>query len=90
MSLQLLCRVVTGGFDNWKRAFDDGGEARDMAGLTLMQMWREADQPDIVWMVFSIASRDKARAFVDGPEAAFRDSRSGASASDWHFVEPAF
>ena len=90
MSLHLLMRSQTSDFDSWKSAFDAGAEGRGMAGLTLMQLWREVDRPATVWAVFEVANRDKAQAFVTGPEAAERDRRAGVTASDWHFLETAF
>ncbi len=41
--MHLLCHFDTPDFAAWKSAFDDDAEDRMQAGLTLLQMWRSAD-----------------------------------------------
>ena len=88
--MQLLCRQEAADHARWKEAFDDHGEARSLAGLTLMQMWREADNAGAVWLMFDVNVRDKAEAFIDGAESQLFAERAGVTRADWHFVKPAF
>ena len=41
--IQLLCQLDTTDFPGWKRDFDAESTDRMEAGLTLLQMWRDAD-----------------------------------------------
>ncbi|KAB2879236.1 MAG: hypothetical protein F9K34_17360 [Albidovulum sp.] len=58
--MQLICEIDTGGFDAWKSGFDDRSEARDQAGLTMLQMWHDADEGARAVVLFEV--RDRARA----------------------------
>ena len=58
--MQLICTIDTGGFDAWKTGFDDRAEARDQAGLTMLQMWRDADDGNRVAVLYEV--HDRARA----------------------------
>lgn len=63
--MQLLCRFDTDGWDDWKSRFDDDSEIRGQHGLTLLQLWRDAETPDAAVVLFEAADEDKARAWVD-------------------------
>ncbi len=58
--MQLICEIDTGGFDAWKSGFDDRAEARGQAGLTMLQMWRDADDGARAVVLFEV--HDRARA----------------------------
>ncbi len=58
--MQLICEIDTDGFDAWKAGFHDRAEARDRAGLTMLQMWRDADDDARAVVLFEV--RDRARA----------------------------
>lgn len=73
--MQLLVRYETAGFDAWKAAFDGDAEDRMNAGLTLLQMWREADAPNTAICLFEANQREKADAWLS------RETALGAPAS---------
>lgn len=59
MTTQLLLR-----YDNFDQtAFDADTEARGMAGLTLLQLWREGEGRR--WALFTVNDRAKARDWLD-------------------------
>ena len=68
--MQLLVDFSTTGFEAWKSAFDDEAENIRDAGLTQLQIWREADAPNAVTVLFSVNDRPRAQAWLD-KEAAF-------------------
>ena len=62
--MQLLTRIETGGFDAWRRDFDAASEGRGRAGLSLLQIWRDADAPDTALLLFEVRDRDRARDYL--------------------------
>lgn len=63
--MQLLVDFTTTGFDAWKQEFDAEAEGRMQAGLTLLQMWREADAPATVVCLFEVNDRARAQGWLD-------------------------
>jgi hypothetical protein len=68
--MQLLIDYATTDYAAWKAAFDRDAEDRMQAGLTLMQIWRGADEPNAVTCLFRVNDRDRAQAWLD-KESAF-------------------
>ena len=62
---QLLCQLDTSDFPGWKRDFDAESTDRMEAGLTLLQMWRDADSRSGVFLLFEVNDRDRARSWLD-------------------------
>lgn len=63
MNLLLHLTLATP-YDTWKRAFDAHTESRMNAGLTLFQLWRDADGTGVT-ALFEINDRKKAQAWLD-------------------------
>jgi len=63
--MQLLIDYATTGYDAWKASFDDEAENRMQAGLTLMQIWREAGNANAVVCLFEVSDRTRAQAWLD-------------------------
>ena len=72
--MHLLAHIPTPDYAPWKTAFDAHAEDRDASGLTLLQFWRGADDPNAVTALFEC--HDRARA--QGP---FREDRMTAPPS---------
>ncbi len=87
--MQLLCRNDTKDFAAWKREFDADAEDHRAAGLTLLQMWRDADDRNRVFFLFDVNVEDKARAFVDNPRARARADKSGVTDAACYFLDTA-
>jgi hypothetical protein len=62
--MQLLCQLDTSDFAGWKRDFDSESTERMEAGLTLLQMWRDADSRSRVLMLFEVNDRARAQAWL--------------------------
>ncbi len=62
--MQLIVTIDTGGFDAWKAGFDDRVEARGQAGLTMLQMWRDADDGSRAVVLFEVSDRKRAEEWV--------------------------
>jgi hypothetical protein len=62
--MQLLCQLDTADFDGWKADFDAEGADRMEAGLTLLQMWRDADSRSRVLMLFEVNERRRAEGWL--------------------------
>ncbi|MCB2115224.1 MAG: hypothetical protein H6895_02865 [Defluviimonas sp.] len=58
--MQLIVQFDTTGFDAWKADYDAHAETRDNAGLTMLQMWRDADDGNRVAVLYEV--HDRARA----------------------------
>ena len=61
---QLLCQLDTTDFPGWKRAFDSEASDRMEAGLTLLQMWRDADSRSRVLLLFEVNDRGRAEQWL--------------------------
>lgn len=64
----LIVRVTVRDFDNWRRVYEANLPARQMAGLKELNLWRNADSPDEVVLLFEIADMAKAKAYISSPE----------------------
>jgi hypothetical protein len=62
--MQLLCQLDTSDFPGWKRDFDSEAIERMEAGLTLLQMWRDADSRSRVLMLFEANDRPRAEGWL--------------------------
>ncbi|MES2665930.1 MAG: hypothetical protein V4712_07505 [Pseudomonadota bacterium] len=68
--MQLILHLTTPSYDTWKTAFDADAENRAAAGLTMMQIWRGADDAGEVTVLFSVSDRKRAQDWLD-KEAGF-------------------
>lgn len=87
--MQLLCRNYTRDFATWKQHFDADAEDQRAAGLTLLQMWRDHDDPSRVFFLFDVNVEEKARAFLDNPRARQQADKSGVTDADYYFLDTA-
>jgi hypothetical protein len=63
--MQLLCQLDTADFAGWKADFDAEASDRMEAGLTLLQLWRDADSRSRVLMLFEVNDRRLAQGWLD-------------------------
>ena len=52
--MQMLCQIDTPDYASWKSAFDDDYEERMQAGLSQLQIWRDADHGSAVLVLFVV------------------------------------
>ncbi|PZQ96729.1 MAG: hypothetical protein DI533_14165 [Cereibacter sphaeroides] len=62
--MQLLVQIATGGYDAWKADFDAHSEDLGQAGLTLMQLWRDADDSTKAVALFEAHDRGRAQTWI--------------------------
>ena len=62
--MQLICRYDTIDWPEWRSNFDVSAEGRMQAGLTLMQLWRDADTPSAAVALFEVNDRARAEAWI--------------------------
>ena len=60
--MQMLATIDTGGYDAWKARFDE--RAEDRTGMTMMQMWHDADAPTRVVILFDVHDCKRAEAWA--------------------------
>ena len=85
----MLCRNRVEDFSKWKTEFDSNSGAAENAGLRLVRIWRSVEEPNNVFLMFEIASIERARDFISSPEAARTGEASGVIDGECHFVEDA-
>jgi|CXWL01.1.fsa_nt_gi hypothetical protein len=64
----LFCRVKVADFAAWKRVFETHRQAHGEAGLKLLNLMRNVDSPNDVFVLMQAADLAKARAFVTSPD----------------------
>ena len=62
--MQLICRYDTIDWPEWRAGFDASAEDRRTAGLTLMQLWRDADTPSAAVALFEVNDRARAEDWI--------------------------
>jgi hypothetical protein len=62
--LQLLCQLDTPDYPAWRRDFDSEATERMEAGLTLLQIWRDADSRSRVFLLFQVNDRARAQGWL--------------------------
>ena len=70
--MNLLVHFTPADYATWKADFDRDMESRMNAGLTLMQLWRDADGTGVT-ALFEANDRNKAEAWLE------TERRTGAS-----------
>jgi hypothetical protein len=81
----VLCRHRVRNFDYWKGVFDSQADAHCAAGLKLVHLWHEADNPRQVFFLFELENVERARSFLDSSVAAESASKSGLIEGDFHY-----
>ena len=62
--MHLLLQIDTPDYAAWKQAFDDDAEDRRLAGLTLLQLWRDADTSGQAFALLEVNDRTRAEAWL--------------------------
>lgn len=84
--MHLLCRNRVADFRKWKAVFDSHASAQREAGLRLVHLWRDVDEPNNVFFLFEVDDEKKARAFLNDPAAAEAGRASGVLDGEYHFL----
>ena len=59
----MMVRHKVAAFGKWKSAYENHRPAREAAGLKDLHLWRNADDPQEVILLFEASDAAKARAF---------------------------
>ena len=85
----MFCRNRVRDFQTWYEVFNANTNAACEAGLQLIHMWRDVEEPNNVFMLFSVESMDRAREFIEHPDAARSGEVSGVIDGECHFLDEA-
>lgn len=85
--MHLLCWNRIEDFERWRKIFASHESAHVAAGLILVDLWLEKDDPSLVHYLFEVRDHDKAMAFINAPDAAEAAKAAGVVAGEFHFVE---
>lgn len=83
----MLCRNRVKQFEQWYEVFVSHAATQREAGLQLIHMWRDVQEPNNVFFLFSVESIDRARDFINHPDAARAGEISGVIDGECHFLE---
>jgi hypothetical protein len=78
----MLCRHRVRNFDYWKGVFDSHAEAHRAAGLKLVHVWHQVDDPGQVFFLFEAEDIERARAFLNSSDATALARNSGLIEGD--------
>jgi hypothetical protein len=87
--LSMLCRNRGRDFATWKRIFDSQDQAAREAGLTLVRLWCDREDPNNVFFLFEVADLQKAQAFISAPSASEAGQEAGVLDGEIHFLDEA-
>jgi hypothetical protein len=85
----MLCRNRVADFSKWKAVFDANLPSATDAGLRLTNLWQDLADPNNVFFLFEVESVERARAFIEDPEAAKSGEASGVLDGECHFLSAA-
>ncbi|GLS88106.1 hypothetical protein GCM10010873_30800 [Cypionkella aquatica] len=74
--MQMIYQIDTSDYATWKSGFDADSENRGAAGLSVLQIWRDADSASKIAVLFEVNDRKRAQDWVK-TEAGF--GRSGTA-----------
>jgi hypothetical protein len=75
----LLVRHKVSDFDKWKRVFDSHAAAQQRAGLKIIHIMRNVEDPSEVVLFFEAETIEGARGFVFSPEVPQSKEQSGVT-----------
>lgn len=83
----MLCRNRVADFQKWKAVFDSHAPSHRAAGLKLMYLWRDNENPNNFFFVFEVSNLDRARAFINDPSSAEIGRAAGVLDGEYHFLK---
>ncbi|MCX7567241.1 hypothetical protein OS189_12890 [Sulfitobacter sp. F26169L] len=87
--MQLICHYEVTDFAKWQTAFTADDEARRDAGLSVLQIWRDADNSERAFVLLSVNDRKRAQAWITRSDALKSDDASTVREATHFFVETA-
>ena len=77
--MQLLVRNRVKDFSKWYAYFEKDSAVAAEYGVTLMRLWRTADDPNNVFFLLDIEDMNRANAFMARPESQEIGVKSGVN-----------
>ena len=86
--MHMLIRHKVADFAKWNRVYDAHLSARQSAGLKEEHLFRNADDPNEVLLLFSVEDIDKAKAFTVSDDLRQAMEKAGVSDKpDFYFLK---
>ncbi len=89
MNTQLICHFEVTNFDDWQTAFTADEEARRDAGLSVLQIWRDADSTTHAFALLSVNDRARADEWITRSNALSSDDASTVTHASHFFIKTA-
>lgn len=87
--MQLISHYFVTDFATWKTAFDADGESRSQAGLTVLQIWKDADSTDHAFVLCEVNDRARAEDWTKRTDALSSDDGGTVTRASHFFIETA-
>ena len=87
--MQLISHYHVTDFASWKAAFDADGESRGQAGLTVLQIWRDADSDTHAFVLCEVNERARAEDWTRRSDALRSDDAGTVTRASHFFIETA-
>jgi len=87
--MQLICQFDVTDFSAWQTAFAADDEARRDAGLSVLQIWRDADSATRAFVLLDVNDRKRAAAWITRSNALASDDAATVTAAQHFFIETA-
>ena len=87
--MQLICHFEVTAFDSWQTAFNADDEARRDAGLSVLQIWRDADSTTHAFALLSVNDRARAEGWITRSNALHSDDANTVTHASYFFIKTA-
>jgi len=84
--MQLICTMKTDDAAALAAALANDLEDQSNAGLTMLQIWRDVDDPSTLLALFEVNDRGRAEGWLQRAVADTHGRRAGVTASEHRFV----
>lgn len=87
--MQLIAHYEVTDFTAWHTAFAADDESRRDAGLSVLQIWRDADSTTHAFVLLSVNDRPRAEAWITRSDALHGDDGNTVTATSHYFIKTA-
>lgn len=87
--MQLISHYFVTDFNAFKTAFDADGESRSQAGLTVLQIWKDADSDTHAFVLCEVNDRARAEDWTKRTDALSSDDAGTVTRASHFFIQTA-
>lgn len=87
--MQLIAHYEVTNFNDWQTAFAADAEARRDAGLTVLQIWQDADSVTGAFVLLEVNDRKRAKDWITRSDALHSDDAGTVTSASHHFLKTA-